>query len=1763
MGDGVFGPDDFFDPQYVTSRPSISVIQKMSRENIGSETKNGPDKGKQDAAPAGPQYGRHFNIFGIAENDAGSRLAIKRYQVAVNRIINWARKNGIPLSKVFVGGSFGNLCKGGGKLPRLGIIDSAMFFITPKGPKPSDLDVVINIGIRTLRKLRDALKRMQLDVLRRHGVCISYFFEKPDGRDIPIQGLRNNGLIKVYDGLTNDSSGGAGRCGSRRHNLRHHDDGDFDMSRSGFVGRQPGITPRGVFFADQSGVSEFQRPDDAAPVKQQSDGHFAQKPIDKDIGGNGPKSAFQASMAERKAEDNPASHTDRSLGEGATAAGQSDGGHFTQKSLVPNKQKRNGHDTSDVKIIGAGASYGGYAVLRKIIEGLPAIHPPIVVSEHRLPDIDFIAFARISPRKIVFISDGDQGIALEPNCIYIGQSVYLRRSDAGITIVDTYDLFRPGREPRAYEGLKGSVNILFTSAARLFPGSAVGLVLSGRGFDGVFGAHEICKNNGQVYAQEKPSYWERGMSFMPEHVASQTSCQVLSVEGLLSVVSAICDSDAVRADDRAAAGREGISVYRKGGSSVGREGGSTGAKLWGSIVSSVDAFSTAGWYENKLFVRNNQTGRVEPLHIVRSSEMQNCGLSGLVERGLNEWTRSQLASQISVDTLKREMYSSECCFLVSEDSRVQGYMRICSHKRPQLQAGPIFISYSILFAPWNEPALGPARIYSGIHHQLTAYFMKTMTERHGKILVELLGGNCPLIARFNALGIDSEKGFYDQDDAVKVLRGQEVKIRNLLSKQAGNRAAVIPTITAPAGMEKGLSVGAGLKPAHTEASNEGITSAASAPVGQNAKDKINSGNGLGARRVVLAGTSQLAHVGFYAVILFILSGAIISAGMALEYFFHILYYAVAADILIFISLVILRILWVSSKLRQPLSVTLFPYLYDLDGSQFEKIKDYLKYYKQSGLDAIGFLGLFTTLGFVSARIILNISHTTVYYWPGFFACVCWGLFLLTVSVYLKSKYTQLMDSNKDKLITTGIYAYHRLPIYFISLFIFLPCVILFWGVFSLAAFMSVIIFLAVAAINENMDLWRRFGKKYTLYAASRPLLLEKAVISLSDLLGRTARQKVEPNYGITELFRRGRPRAAEDLINSLDPKTQIMAFPEVASALAIPAWKFAHVVDKDIARLICLEEKPAVINPQAVYRGGRKPSPKTLWSIHGKENAWVAGAAPAGQQRGGTFHSEVTRWQRDRKKRSEYSKGAFPRHDFIICISNIICIFIAWFLISDVVSTIIPYGIFVDLIFFSPLLEEVLCRRIFFRDILTQVKSLGINKGIIISSLITTAMHIGTPAYVLPSIFLNAILYASVYVRTKSLKYSIICHSAWNLIALTVSPLLSAHVILILSLQLFFVSLLFPRIKHQEAFIKSIIGIQYSDSMDTAPTPRAAGIAAGSRRGKVIFPLLLCILGITLLASAGLLLVSHLPCLTALLGGHGAEAMAGLPWGLMAVGMVVSGESLSGDGKLEDKTRAVAARPRNFAVGRRGKNPPDVRLTDKALVCSYLAIPINRGDISFGTTKQIVPSEKNAADNPLFEDIYGHAKYRRLESYYGKEMPSILNTETGFLNENIPFLEKVDGLFIHLHNKYIYPRYRILRPRHPGMCYVMADQVATYFKDAGYKTWSAEIGSQNCAIVLDEKNDQLYLIDFTLSQYVLRSGTYVYQEKYYFPYLELVLANPYVRKRLEQARRKAPRGNGSGRNGPGAPIFEIPGTRYLIPGFCTPTAARGRASNCS
>lgn len=155
-------------------------------------------------------------------------------------------------------------------------------------------------------------------------------------------------------------------------------------------------------------------------------------------------------------------------------------------------------------LIAIAASAGGIPAIRTILANLSSELPAaVVLVQHRTPGRDPVLAQVLSRGTPWLVRVASEGEPIESG------RVYLARADSHLTVA-------PDRTFTYHDGTKirftrSSANPLFESAAKVFEGHIVGIVLTGGGRDATDGVQSVKAHQGVIIAQDQSTSEHWGM----------------------------------------------------------------------------------------------------------------------------------------------------------------------------------------------------------------------------------------------------------------------------------------------------------------------------------------------------------------------------------------------------------------------------------------------------------------------------------------------------------------------------------------------------------------------------------------------------------------------------------------------------------------------------------------------------------------------------------------------------------------------------------------------------------------------------------------------------------------------------------------------------------------------------------------------------------------------------------------------------------------------------------------------------------------------------------------------------------------------------------------------------------------------------------------------------------------------------------------------------------------------------------------------------
>ncbi len=202
-------------------------------------------------------------------------------------------------------------------------------------------------------------------------------------------------------------------------------------------------------------------------------------------------------------------------------------------SIQPTQSKFNIIRSSgkSYKLLAIGTSTGGPVALQKVLTQLPKDFPlPIIMVQH-MPAAFTLAFAnRLDTLCNINVKEASDGDVLKPGCAYLapgGRQMIISGTEnaAKIRIIDD-------NSPKIT--FKPSVDISFGSAAKVYSGNVLGIILTGMGSDGRDGSRMLKDKGATIWAQDESSCVVYGMP-QAVHVAG-ISTQLLPLDTIASSI---------------------------------------------------------------------------------------------------------------------------------------------------------------------------------------------------------------------------------------------------------------------------------------------------------------------------------------------------------------------------------------------------------------------------------------------------------------------------------------------------------------------------------------------------------------------------------------------------------------------------------------------------------------------------------------------------------------------------------------------------------------------------------------------------------------------------------------------------------------------------------------------------------------------------------------------------------------------------------------------------------------------------------------------------------------------------------------------------------------------------------------------------------------------------------------------------------------------------------------------------------------------------
>ncbi len=159
----------------------------------------------------------------------------------------------------------------------------------------------------------------------------------------------------------------------------------------------------------------------------------------------------------------------------------------------------------DGRMIAVGSSTGGVEALIAMLGQFPTNCPPTLVTQH-MPPVFTKSFAqRLNRICLPEVSEAEDNMLILPG------HVYLAPGNAHLEVTDTKKPRCRLRENERVSGHRPSVDVLFSSMARVVGNRSIGVILTGMGRDGAQGLLEMRQAGAETIGQDEASCVVYGM----------------------------------------------------------------------------------------------------------------------------------------------------------------------------------------------------------------------------------------------------------------------------------------------------------------------------------------------------------------------------------------------------------------------------------------------------------------------------------------------------------------------------------------------------------------------------------------------------------------------------------------------------------------------------------------------------------------------------------------------------------------------------------------------------------------------------------------------------------------------------------------------------------------------------------------------------------------------------------------------------------------------------------------------------------------------------------------------------------------------------------------------------------------------------------------------------------------------------------------------------------------------------------------------------
>lgn len=164
-------------------------------------------------------------------------------------------------------------------------------------------------------------------------------------------------------------------------------------------------------------------------------------------------------------------------------------------------------DVPSVDLLVIGSSTGGPQALSRVLSAMPPDLPfPIAIVQHMPPLFTRLFASQLDRASRLEVFEATDGMIMEPGCAYVAPGDYhmkVRRTAR----VPKVELDQGPQE----NSCRPAVDVLFRSAAKVYGGNVLAIVLTGMGVDGTEGARHVRDHGGRIVVQDEETSVVWGM----------------------------------------------------------------------------------------------------------------------------------------------------------------------------------------------------------------------------------------------------------------------------------------------------------------------------------------------------------------------------------------------------------------------------------------------------------------------------------------------------------------------------------------------------------------------------------------------------------------------------------------------------------------------------------------------------------------------------------------------------------------------------------------------------------------------------------------------------------------------------------------------------------------------------------------------------------------------------------------------------------------------------------------------------------------------------------------------------------------------------------------------------------------------------------------------------------------------------------------------------------------------------------------------------